>query len=345
MAYTLRKSSHKKPLLFPTPLGLYCEPGGFYIDPRRGVPKALITHAHSDHARAGSKAYFCALPCVPLLRNRLGTRASISGVPYAEETKIGDVTVSFHPAGHILGSSQIRVEMGGDVWVLSGDYKRADDPTCAQFEPIRCNTFITESTFGLPIYRWDSGACIAREILGWWDWCREAGRAAILYSYSLGKAQRILAELARISDRTVSVHETIQSVVACYRAAGIRMLPTLPLPEESLDQVLSGQLILAPPNAGVPRRMKRADDYETAFASGWMMTRSSRRFGGFDRGFILSDHADWPALIQTVRESGAERVLVTHGNWKPMVQYLREQGVEAAPLDTPARDPLNGNDE
>lgn len=249
--------------------------------------------------------------------------------------------VSFHPAGHILGSAQIRIETNGEVWVLSGDYKRAEDPTCAQFETVRCDTFITESTFGLPIYRWDSGACIAREILDWWNRCRQAGRAAVLYSYSLGKAERILAELARITDRDVFVHESIQCVVAYYRKAGIRMLPTRLIPEELPDQDLSGQLILTPPGAGVSPGMKRAGEYETAFASGWMMTRSSRRLGSFDRGFTLSDHADWPALIQTVQESGADRVLVTHGNCKSMVQYLRERGIDASLLDTETPGSLN----
>ncbi|MBZ5555366.1 MAG: ligase-associated DNA damage response exonuclease [Acidobacteriia bacterium] len=334
-------STPRKPLLVPTPSGLYCEPGDFYIDPRRSVSKALITHAHSDHARAGSKAYLCALPCVSLLRHRLGTRACISGIPYGEKTTIGDVSVSFHSAGHILGSAQIRMEANGEVWVFSGDYKRAEDPTCPQFEAIHCDTFITESTFGLPIYRWDSGARIAGEILDWWNGCREAGRAAILYSYSLGKAERILAELAQITDRDVFVHETIQSVVACYREAGIRMLPTLPIPEERSDQLFSGQLILVPPNAGTSPWMERVAEYETAFASGWMMTRSSRRLCGFDRGFILSDHADWPALIQTAQESGADRVLVTHGNCKLMVQYLREQGIDASPLEIATPGPLN----
>ena len=327
-------SGQGKHLLIPTSWGLYCEPGDFYIDPPRAVPKALITHAHSDHARPGSKAYLCALPCVPLLRHRLGTRACISGIPYGEKTRVGDVKVSFHPAGHILGSAQVRIETRGEVWVFSGDYKRAEDPTCARFEPIHCDTFITESTFGLPIYRWDSGALIAQEILEWWISCREAGRAAILYSYSLGKAERILAELARVTEWSVYVHEAIQPVVDCYRKAGVRMLPTLPIPKEPSDQVFSGQLILAPPNSSVLAGIKQVGEFETAFASGWMMTRSGRRLCGFDRGFIMSDHADWPALIQTVQESGAHRVLVTHGNCKPMVQYLQEQGVDASPLDT-----------
>ncbi|MFI5175758.1 MAG: ligase-associated DNA damage response exonuclease [Terriglobia bacterium] len=334
MANIPRSSSERKPLLIPTPSGLYCEPGDFYIDPRRSVAKALITHAHSDHARPGSQAYLCALPGVSILRHRLGARAHISGIPYGEQRSIGDVRVSFHPAGHILGSAQIRIETSGEVWVFSGDYKRADDPTCAPFETVRCNTFITESTFGLPIYRWDSGARIALEILGWWNACRERGRAAILYSYSLGKAERILAELAQITDQSVFVHETIHSVVDCYREERIRMLPTLPIPKEPTNTSLSGHLILVPPNAHSSSWMKHIGTYETAFASGWMVTRSSRRQNGFDRGFVLSDHADWPALIQTVKESAADRVLVTHGHTGPVVRYLRESGFDAASLDS-----------
>ncbi len=322
------------PLLHTDDRGLFCEAGGFHIDPWRPVSRAVISHAHGDHARWGSEAYLAAAPSVPILRRRLG-EARIEGVPFGERVRMGEVTVSFHPAGHVLGSAQIRVEREGEVWVFSGDYKRRADPTCEPFEPVPCHTFITEATFALPIYRWDETSVVAREIFDWWEENREAGRASVLFTYALGKAQRILGELARLTDRTVFVHGSVEPLNECYRQAGIAMLPTRPVAETARGQSFAGELILAPPSAGGSTWMRRFGQASTAFASGWMRVRGTRRRRGFDRGFVVSDHADWPDLLQTFEDVGAERVLTTHGYAEPLARYLRERGRPAGTLATP----------
>jgi putative mRNA 3-end processing factor len=323
------------PLLRVDDCGLFCEAGGFHIDPWRPVPRAVISHGHGDHARWGSGAYLGAEPGVPILQRRLGAEAVIEGVPFETPVRINDVTVSFHPAGHILGSAQIRVERNGEVWVFSGDYKRAPDPSCEEFAAVRCHTFITEATFALPIYRWGETAAVAREVLSWWDEGRAAGRASVLFCYALGKAQRILAALAALTDRPVWVHGTVEPLTECYRRAGIRMLPTRLVSETVRGQSFAGELILAPPSAGGSTWMRRFGPASTAFASGWMRVRGTRRRRGFDRGFEISDHADWPDLLRTIEETGAERVLTTHGYADALARYLREQGREAGILSTP----------
>jgi putative mRNA 3-end processing factor len=323
------------PLLRPDDRGLFCEAGGFYIDPWKPVERAVISHGHGDHARWGSAAYLAAAPSVPILRRRLGEAAAIEGVPFGATVRIGEVAVSFHPAGHILGSAQVRVERGGEVWVFSGDYKRAADSTCEPFEPVACHTFITEATFALPIYRWDPTAAVAREVREWWEANREAGRASVLFCYALGKAQRVLGELARLTDRTVFVHGSLEPLNECYRNAGVEMLPTRPVAETTRGQSFAGELILAPPSAGGSTWMRRFGPASTAFASGWMRVRGTRRRRGFDRGFAISDHADWPDLLRTIADTGAERVLTTHGFAGALARYLQEQGLSASPLATP----------
>jgi len=325
----------KTPLLRTDDRGLFCEAGGFYIDPWKPVERAVISHGHGDHARWGSGAYLGAAASLPILRRRLGEAAVIEGVPFGEPVRIDGVTVSFHPAGHILGSAQVRVERGGEVWVFSGDYKRAADPTCEAFEPVPCDVFITEATFALPIYRWDPASEVAREVWEWWEANREAGRASVLFCYALGKAQRILGELARFTDRTVFVHGSLEPLNECYRAAGISMLPTRPVSEMARGQSFAGELILAPPSAGGSTWMRRFGAAGTAFASGWMRVRGTRRRRGFDRGFVISDHADWPDLLRTIAETGASRVLTTHGYADSLARYLREQGRAAGTLSTP----------
>ncbi len=316
-------------LIEPTPSGLYCEAGGFHIDPRQPVPRAVITHAHGDHLRAGSQAYLCAEPSRALVAHRLGDAAAVSSVPYGEATTVGGVRVSFHPAGHILGSAQVRVEHRGEVWVASGDYKRSADPTCAPFEPLRCHTFITEATFALPVFRWDPPDVVVREICAWWDGTRAAGRAAVLFGYALGKAQRILAELTRCTDRPVYVHGALVDLVDIYRAAGIDMLPTTRATEESKAKSFAGALIVAPLSARGSVWMRRFGDHSAAFASGWMRVRGARRRRAYDRGFALSDHADWDGLVDTIAETNADRVFVTHGSSEPLARFLRERGVDA----------------
>ncbi len=322
-----------------TDRGLFCASGGFHIDPWLPVERALITHAHGDHARPGSAAYLCAAPGEPLLRRRLGGDTRIESVPYGLPLTIGDVRVSFHPAGHILGSAQIRLEAGEGVWVVAGDYKRAADPTCAPFEPVRCDTFITESTFGLPIYRWDSTATIVSEIDGWWRANRDAGRASVLFCYTLGKAQRLLAELMRVTDRPVFVHGMMAGMIGAYQDAGVPMLPVRPVIERAKGPRASaasfaGELVLAPISARGTPWLRRLGDLSDAFASGLMRVRGIRRQRGFDRGFALSDHADWPALLETIAETGAARVLATHGHAEPLARHLSDAGLDTGIIRT-----------
>ncbi|MCP3102956.1 ligase-associated DNA damage response exonuclease [Myxococcus sp. K15C18031901] len=328
-------SQVRRPLVTVTPQGLFCEPGGFHIDPWRPVERAVITHAHADHARPGSQRYLGTRTGEALLRRRLGADAVIDSLEQGERRTLGDVTVSLHPAGHVLGSAQVRIEHRGEVWVVSGDYKRAPDPTCAPFEPVRCHTFITEATFGLPIYRWEAPRAVAEDLVRWWDANRARGRSAVLFCYALGKAQRVLAELARLTDRTVFVHGAVHALVEVYRDAGVAMLPTRLVSDVEKGTSFAGALVLAPPSAGGSTWMRRFGEAETGFASGWMRVRGNRRRRGFDRGFVLSDHADWADLLRTVEETGAEQVLTTHGHAEPLARYLRERGLDAAPLATP----------
>src|SRR5262245_15145975 len=218
-------------MLTETPDGLHCADGDFYIDPWAPVARAVITHAHGDHARSGSAAYLCARSSVPLLRRRFGDDCAIEGLEYGETRMIGGTRVSFHPAGHVLGSAQVRLEGAGGVWVVSGDYKRADDPTCVPFEPVPANTFITESTFGLPIYRWDRTDDVIADLMGWWDDNRAAKKTSVLFCYTIGKCQRVLAELARVTDRTVLAHGMMLPMIEVYREGGTHMLPVAPATE------------------------------------------------------------------------------------------------------------------
>jgi putative mRNA 3-end processing factor len=321
-------------MLTESPSGLFCPGGGFHLDPWGPVDRALITHVHGDHARAGSRAYLCAEPSRRLLERRFGPDARIETLPYGERLTLGEVTVSFHPAGHILGSAQIRLESSGAVWVAGGDYKRADDPTCAPFEPVACHTFISESTFGLPIYRWDSTETVIAEILEWWNDNRENERTSVLFCYTVGKAQRLLAELARVTDRAVFVHGAMLQMIEAYREAGIAMLPTTSVTEQRKGRKFSGELVLAPLSARGTPWMRRLGTHSDAFASGLMRVRGVRRQRSFDRGFVLSDHADWPALLETIASTGASRVISTHGHAEPLARYLREQGIDAAVMRT-----------
>jgi len=313
--------------------GLYCEKGDFYIDPWRPVKRALITHAHSDHARSGSEHYIATHISEGILRKRLGDRTNLQGVEYGEMLKLGDVWVSFHPAGHVLGSAQIRVESKDEVWVVSGDYKRCEDPTCTSFEVVPCNTFITEATFGLPIYRWQSGSEVSRQIYDWWQ--GDLDRPSILFCYAFGKAQRVLSELGKLSERPIYVHGAIHALTEVYRQVGIEMAPTIPVSEMPRDYRFKGDLILSPPSGHRSAWMKRFQQPQTAFASGWMAVRGARRRRGYERGFVLSDHADWPSLIATVQQTGAETVYVTHGQTDILSRYLRETcNINAMPLRT-----------
>ncbi len=321
-------------MIVATKKGLYCEKGDFYIDPWRPVARAVITHAHSDHARIGSDSYLCARSGAGILKHRLGDNVVVDAVDYGEKRSINGVELSLHPAGHILGSSQVRVEHQGEVWVVSGDYKVQADPTCDAFEPLQCNTFITESTFGLPVYKWPDDIEVFESINKWWNKNKEAGRASLLLCYSLGKAQRILKGIDA-SIGPIFTHGAIESLNQAYRYSGISLPHTEHVPlTKGASNKYSGSLVLAPPAVLGSAWVRRFGTVSTAFASGWMRIRGMKRRYAVDRGFILSDHADWPALLNTIEATGAGRVLVTHGYTDILVRYLREVGKDAYTMTT-----------
>ncbi len=320
-------------LITNTDKGLYCEAGDFYIDPWQPVHRAVLTHAHGDHARAGSAQYFAEASSEGVLRQRLGADMPLVSKQYGELFQLGRASISLHSAGHVLGSAQVRIEVGGQTWVVTGDYKRARDPTCMPFEPVRCDVLISEATFALPCYRWPDTKDVIAEIWRWWQSNREQGRASVLFCYAFGKAQRVLAELMAHTVEPIYLHGAVLPIVEQYARAGVRMLSTqLVVRERKADY--RGALIIAPPSASGTPWMRRFGDASTGFCSGWMRIRGARRRRGYDRGFVLSDHADWPALIETIRESGATRVYLTHGYSDALVRYLREQGMDAAALRT-----------
>jgi putative mRNA 3-end processing factor len=322
-----------EPLVVATDRGLFCSQGGFYIDPWVPAETAVITHGHGDHLRAGSTRYVLAEPGVSIAAVRTGEPEKLQGIAYGAPVEMGAVNVSFHPAGHVLGSAQIRIESRDEVWVVSGDYKRAPDPTCAPFEVVPCDVFISEATFALPIYRWPHPHRVMREIHEWWQANRERGVASVLFCYALGKAQRVLAELTAFTNETAYVHGALLPLIDAYRAAGVHMLPTQSA-TVAHKREYSGALILAPPSAAGSPWMRRFGEHSSGFCSGWMRVRGNRRRRGYDRGFVLSDHVDWPGLLQTFDETGARRILLTHGHSEAMTRFLIEQGRDAAALAT-----------
>ena len=320
-------------LIVQRPEGLYCPPGDFYIDPWRPVGRAVITHAHADHARMGHGHYLAAAPAEGVLRARLGAGIALQSVPYGQEVTHNGVTVSLHPAGHVLGSAQVRLAHGGQTWVASGDYKVAPDATCAPFEAVRCDVFITESTFGLPIYRWRPDVEVFAEINAWWAANAAVGRASMLMCYSFGKAQRILSGVDA-SIAPIVVHSAIQTLNTAYRAAGVDLPETKLVSEVTDPEDFKRALVLCPPSAASSPWSKRFGDFSDAFASGWMQLRGARRRGSYDKGFVLSDHADWPGLMGAIGATGANRVIVTHGSIPVMVRYLASQGLQAEAFQT-----------
>ncbi|MFM7676983.1 MAG: ligase-associated DNA damage response exonuclease [Synechococcus sp.] len=328
-------------LLQLTPEGLYCPAAEAWIDPWRPVPRALITHAHADHARPGCGRYWAVASGAEVLQRRLGAGIDLVAVDTGQEYRLGGARVSFHAAGHVLGSAQIRLEAGGERWLVSGDYKRCPDPSCTPFEPVAADVFITEATFALPIYRWRSGAAVAAEILRWWQTAPE--RPSVLFCYAFGKAQRVLAELARLgvgqpgqpggAGNEILLHGAVAALIEPYRQAGVVLPPVLPASALPRSESGAGRLVLAPPAAHRSSWMRRFRHGQTAFVSGWMAVRGARRRRGFPQGFVLSDHADWNGLLTTVRQSGARQVYVTHGNADGLARYLREvEGLQAEPL-------------
>ena len=323
-------------LVVQRPQGLYCPPGDFYIDPWRPVDRAVITHAHADHARSGHGHYLAAAPGAGVLRARLGD-ITLQPLAYGERIVHRGVAISLHPAGHVLGSAQVRLEHGGQVWVASGDYKVMPDASCAPFEPVRCDVFITESTFGLPVYRWAPDADLFDQIHAWWSANAARGCTSLLACYSFGKAQRLLAGLDA-SIGPVVVHSAMEAINRAYAAQGVSLAPTMPLTaatgKAANKDSLKRALVLCPPGSATDSLLGRLGEVQTAFASGWMQLRGARRRGGFDRGFAMSDHADWPGLQQAIEATGAGRVIVTHGSVAVMVRYLTERGLQAQAFET-----------
>lgn len=315
-----------------TDRGLYCSAGDFYIDPWRAVDRALVTHGHADHARWGMSRYLATVEAAPVLRHRLG-EILVETVGYGEVCRIGGAQVSYHPAGHVPGSAQIRVEVDGQVWVVSGDYKTEADGVSDPFEPVNCHVFVTECTFGLPVFRWRPQTEIADEIDDWWRACQADGRTAVLGCYSLGKAQRLLS-LLDPGRGPILCHGAIEGTNEVLRAQGIRLPDTVRAVGDVTAKSHPGAIVLAPPSAVGSAWMKRFSPASTAFASGWMSLRGVRRRRAADRGFVISDHADWAGLNAAIAETGAERVLVTHGYVDVFRTWLAEQGYKAEILRT-----------
>lgn len=314
-----------------THVGLYCPAGDFYIDPYRPCNKAIVTHAHADHLRAGNKHYLVPERSKALARTRLGEKADIDALAFDEKKTINGVTVSFHPAGHVLGSAQVRLEYKGYVAVISGDYKRESDKTCEGFELVPCNLFISEATFGLPIYKWQKG--VSNEIAQWWRANAANGVCSIIFSYALGKSQRILAELPAEEIGPIFTHGAVEKINGVYRDQGVSLPATRYVQREINKNEFRKALVIAPPSALGTPWLKRFTPYATAFASGWMTVRGNRRRKAVDKGFVVSDHADWPGLIDTITATGAETVYVTHGFTAPLARYVTEQGIDCKPLE------------
>jgi putative mRNA 3-end processing factor len=320
--------------------GLYCPPGSFFIDPWRPVERAVITHGHRDHLCDDCRSYLTASAGVRVLRTRLGPDARIDTVAYRQAIEHNGVRISLHPAGHVLGSAQVRLEHRGQVWAVSGDYKIQSDPTCTPFEPVRCHVFLTESTFGLPIYRWPATSEVFAEINSWWRANQAQGRGSLLYCYSLGKAQRILSGIDT-SIGPIFTHGAVERMTQAYRQAGVNLPATTHVGSTAAGTDWSQSLILASMSARGTVWTRRFGAVSTGMASGWMRIRGTRRRRAIDRGFVLSDHADWPALQQAINDTEAERIGVTHGYVGVLTHWLRERGMNAEPVATP----FNGEDE
>lgn len=318
-------------LLTFTDRGIYCAQGDFFIDPWRPVDRALITHGHSDHARPGHRRYLATQAALPVMRHRLG-QIIAEGVAYGEERRINGVAVSFHPAGHVPGSAQIRVEHKGEVWVVSGDYKVEEDGLSEAFAPVKCHSFVSECTFGLPVFRWRAQSDIMKDIAVWWEANAAAGITSILGAYSFGKAQRLMAALPALGP--ILTHGAVEETTAILRAQGYRLPETTRATPAVTAKTHPGAIVIAPPAALGSAWANRFGPTSEAFASGWMALRGIRRRRALGTGFAISDHADWPGLNAAIRDTGASRIFVTHGYTAPFRHWLAEQGYDAGIVAT-----------
>ena len=320
------------PLIEFTDKGLYCAEGNFYIDPWKPVERAVITHAHSDHARWGSKSYLCHRHTKPLLQQRLGPNF-YQETEWNQPIYFNGVRLTLFPAGHIIGSSQVRVEYQGEIWVISGDYKLENDGLSGQFEPVKCHNFITESTFGLPIYNWKPQQVIYDGIKDWVRKNQEGGKSSVLIAYSLGKAQRLLQPLSEVSDR-IFVHGAVYNMHKALEDAGWDLPSVERVNPDTPREALKGAVVIAPSSAEGSPWLKRFGPYETGICSGWMQVRGNLRRKNADAGFVLSDHADWNGLITACRETQAECIYTTHGFQSVFTRYLNEQGIFSKEVKT-----------
>jgi putative mRNA 3-end processing factor len=321
-----------KGLLVHTALGLYCPKADVYLDPWKPVKKAILSHGHADHARWGSSSYLCTPTAAPVIKYRLG-EINLETLPFGEEKLINGVSFSFHPAGHILGSAQIKVSYKGEIVVFSGDYKTANDGFSEAFEPVKCHTFITESTFGLPVYHWQDQKWVFNEMEEWCKNNRNNGQLSILYGYSLGKAQRILQGLPE-SVGPIFTHSTIEAVLNVMRNQGVSLKNTIPVNEHLTRAELLSGVIIAPPAVQNSNWLKKFEPIRNGVVSGWMALRGARRRRNADKGFVLSDHADWEGLNEAISLTGAENVFVTHGYTDILSKWLIDKGLNAHPLET-----------
>ena len=325
------------PLLRPTAEGLWCEAGGFHVDPWRPVETAIVTHAHADHATPGCGRYIASPNTLEVMRVRFDRNLEGTPTDWGERQTFGDCQVSLHPAGHVLGSAQIRIEHRDEVWCVTGDYKREPDPSCEPFELVRCDTLLTESTFGLPVYRWPESKTTFDAINRWWRENAASGRTTVLMAYAFGKAQRLLAGLDPAIG-PIGIHGALKGPTEAYRQAGIDLPPTLPANRTTAPEIAGAGVVVCPPSAtGTPwiRPFDGPGGTRIAAVSGWMQVRGRRRWQAVDRGFVLSDHADWPGLLRTIEECGASRIGVTHGFTAPLARYVRERlGLETFEVPT-----------
>ncbi len=314
------------PLLVFNEKGIYCAQADVYLDPWKPVDKAIITHGHADHSRWGHQRYITHHTNVPIIKHRLG-QINVTGKEWGDTFKVNGVIFSLHPAGHIIGSSQVRVEYQGEVWVFTGDYKTEDDSLAVPYEPIKCHTFITECTFGLPAFKWTPQQQVMASINEWWAENKSEGRCSILFGYSLGKAQRLLKHLDP-SIGQIFTHGAIENMTQVIRPMA-NMPSTTLVTKETKKEDFKGAIVLAPPSAHGSTWIRKMVPYVTASASGWMTFRGARRRRAIDKGFVLSDHCDWNGLLQSIEATGAEKVIATHGYTDIFSRYLGELGYDA----------------
>ncbi len=316
----------KKPLLAFTNKGIYCEQANVYLDPWRPVERALISHGHADHSRWGHQKYITHYNNIPIIKHRLGN-INVTGKAYGETFVVNNVKFSFHPAGHIPGSSQIRVEHQGEVWVFTGDYKLGEDGISTPYETVKCHTFITECTFGLPAFKWRPQAEVFTDINEWWATNKADGKTSVLFGYTLGKAQRLLKHLDT-SIGKIYTHGAVEKMTEVLRPQ-LELPPTELITRDTDKKDIKGNIIIAPPSTHGSVWLRKFAPFVTATASGWMAFRGARRRRAIDKGFVLSDHADWEELLLAIKETGCEKVIATHGYTDIFSRYLKEQGYDA----------------